>query len=721
MFNLLGYKLKLLILISYILTVLIVNFLFFIATNNDGHEKLEWVQHTNKVIIEVQIFLNALKDTETGQRGYIITKDKTYLEPYYAGLINAKDSFVKLSNFTSDNHSQVNRLTKINKLMKLKFDELKETIDAKEHSIAIGIIKKNHGKEYMDNIRTIILEFIAEEENLLKKRTEELKEDSAKTLWIIRVILSLLLLVLFYFLYKNLNQRQKIVNLEKNKELDKELKEQKKALDEHSIVAITDIKGTITYVNDKFIKISGYSEKELIGRNHRVLNSGVHKTSFWKAMYKTLKKQKTWKYEICNKAKDGSLYWVDSTIVPILDKNNNTKNYIVIRTDITPRKTHEKELLEAKEKAIKAANSKSEFLANMSHEIRTPLNAIHGFIDIIKKETKEEKTLRYINIINSSSKNLLQIIEDILDFSKIESGKLEIENLDFNTKESLGIIVYLFEAKCSQKNITLSLHYKEGLPDHINSDPLRIKQVISNLLSNAIKFTEPNKHIDITIGFKNMYLSVSVKDEGKGIGKDKLKHIFEAFGQEDTSTTREFGGTGLGLSISSKLVQLLGGELKVKSKLGVGSEFYFDIPVTIGTNVDNIEMIKEQVNLSGKKVLLVEDNKTNQLFMSVVFEDMEIEFDLASDGREAIDAFQTSQYDVILMDENMPNMSGIEATKEILKIEKERNLIHTPIIALTANALKGDREKFLSAGMDEYLTKPIEQSKLNKILGDFLV
>ncbi len=367
------------------------------------------------------------------------------------------------------------------------------------------------------------------------------------------------------------------------------------------------------------------------------------------------------------------------------------------------------------------SKAKSEFLANMSHEIRTPLNAILGFVDLIKHETKEDKTLEYANIIDESSHGLLQVIEDILDFSKIESGKLNIDKIDFDTRKELGFITYLFDAKCSKKDINLKVIFDKNLPKAINTDPHRVKQIVANLLSNAIKFTQPHKNIFINFGYKDGCLKVSVKDEGKGIAKDKLEHIFEAFGQEDSSTTREFGGTGLGLSISSELAKLLGGELKLKSELGVGSEFYFSIPATTVNVIIKEDKNIDDINFSGKKILLVEDNKANQMFMKVVLKKMNLEFDVANDGLEAVEQFKLSNYDAILMDENMPNMGGIEATKNILKIEKEKDLVHTPIIALTANALKGDRERFLAAGMDEYMTKPVNKKKLSEILGRFLV
>lgn len=370
-------------------------------------------------------------------------------------------------------------------------------------------------------------------------------------------------------------------------------------------------------------------------------------------------------------------------------------------------------------RALEASRSKSEFLANMSHEIRTPLNAIFGFVEILQKENKDKKSLEYVNIIHDASFSLLQIIEDILDFSKIESGKLEIDTIDFNTKREFEIITHLFEAKCSQKDISLSLIIDDSVPPFIHADPLRIKQVIANLLSNAIKFTDNNKKITVKIEYEESFLFVAVIDQGKGIAEDKQEHVFESFSQEDSSTTRVFGGTGLGLSISCELVNLMGGRLRLKSELGKGSEFYFSIPITIGKTVNQEETLDEDILLNGT-LLLVEDNKTNQKFMQIVLDDLGLEVEIANDGLEAIEKFNSKKYDLILMDENMPNMGGLEATHKIIELEKERKIPHTPIVALTANALKGDKEKFMQAGMDEYVTKPVDVNHLTEVLSKFL-
>ncbi|BBP42350.1 ATP-binding protein [Thiosulfativibrio zosterae] len=405
-------------------------------------------------------------------------------------------------------------------------------------------------------------------------------------------------------------------------------------------------------------------------------------------------------------------------------KSTKYERYIISMFDISENERINQDLKIEKNKALAATQAKGEFLANMSHEIRTPLNAILGFISLMKDKTHDAENTKYLNTIDSSSHSLLGIINDILDFSKIESGKLDIDPSPFDPRKEFSSTADLFKARCSEKNLNFNITLSDALPNCIETDILRVKQVISNLLSNAIKFTEPNKAVSLSVDYQNGCLVCQVSDEGIGMTPEFQARIFEAFSQAESSTTRKYGGTGLGLTISAKLIGMLGGELKCESELHVGSRFSFSIPAKICQDLkpDDAPKIENSTQIEGH-LLLVEDNKTNQLLMSALLKKQGLTFDIANDGLEAITALQERHYDLVLMDENMPNLNGIEATKQIRILEAKGELPYKQplvIIAVTANAMTGDRERFLAAGMNEYLTKPINLPKLTEIFRRFL-
>jgi len=397
---------------------------------------------------------------------------------------------------------------------------------------------------------------------------------------------------------------------------------------------------------------------------------------------------------------------------------NGKKYALSIARDITERKKAERELREAKEAAEAANRAKSEFLANMSHEIRTPLNGILGMIDLTCLTDLSAEQMDNLTTAKSCAKSLLTIINDILDFSKMEAGKLLIEKINFNLKLLIEEVVKTHTLFASKKGLELNYTFSSNIPEYINGDPYRLKQVLNNLLHNAIKFTETGS---VCLAVKTLNnsngtakIKFEVMDTGIGISQEDSTRLFKTFSQVDSSITREYGGTGLGLAISKQLVAMMGGELEMSSIKGKGSSFFFTLESEVSEKKAPIGNKKSTTTDQPVKVLLVEDDKVNQKVISLMLKKHGHQVDEANNGLEAIQLFKQSNYDVILMDIQMPVMDGIEATKRIR--EMEGNTGYTPIIAITAYALPGDKERFLSIGMDEYMAKPIKMETMLKLI-----
>jgi len=757
------------------------------------------------------------------------------------------------------------------------------------------------------------------------------------------------------------------------------------ALDQHSIVSITDLDGNITFANDRFCEISGYSRDELLGRNHRIVRSDVHPPQVFADMWQTITSGEVWHGEICNRRKDGHHYWVAATIVPMLDEHGLPTEYIGIRTDITARKEAETQLADqlvfskqlndaipipiyfkgtdgryigcnrafadllgirdidawlgttvvnldidpdvasfhrtkdaelfaggsvqtyemrdmrigahrysiryhkapltradgsvrgligamidltdryrweeglilARDAAEAANRAKSDFLANMSHEIRTPMNGIIGMTDLALDTKLDDEQREYMQIVKSSAEALLTVINDILDFSKIEAGKMAIEEIPFDLARAVAETLKTMALRAHQKGLELVADVAPDIPRRVVGDPGRVRQIVLNLVGNAVKFTERGE-IVVRLSVERIdgdhaTLRFAVSDTGIGIAPEQQLNIFDAFAQEDASTTRRYGGTGLGLTISRRLVQLMGGELWVDSTPGTGSTFSFtlrlgvdagpaDVPaiadlpghsaLIVDDNTVNREVLLRMLQRWGMQaraadsgeaaktmlasgarpdvilldahmpdmngfavgewiraqqalaklpvvmlssgaqrgdsqrcrdigldgyfpkpvaeeelhaalqgllghmeastdtpaefvtrhvqrdrqaaldVLLVEDNPVNQTLALRLLEKWGHRVTIAGDGRQALDAIERGRFDVVLMDMQMPVMDGLEATRELRRREAERGLARQRVIAMTANAMQGDREACLEAGMDDYVAKPIKAAEL---------
>ena len=413
-----------------------------------------------------------------------------------------------------------------------------------------------------------------------------------------------------------------------------------------------------------------------------------------------------------HKRKDGSLYPAEIHLQLVQAETSSV--FVAIVQNISERNKAEALLKDAKTEAIQANLAKSQFLANMSHEIRTPMNAIINLVKLSLEEHDTEKQHYYLSQVVDSSELLLNIINDILDFSKIEAGKLVADKIPFNLFSLLNNLNNIFSLKAEEKGLSLDFIRDDSVPEFVIGDDLRLKQILINLIGNAIKFTQKGS-VSVNIELiarsetNHALIKFSVNDTGIGIAIEKIPELFKAFIQAEDSTTRQFGGSGLGLAISQSLVKLLGGKLNAESSSGQGSCFYFQIPFQINTNPalnQEIEKI-ETINLSGKHLLVAEDNKTNRLVLKVILEQENISFEMAENGVEALEYLNNSRYDAVLMDVQMPMMNGIEATQKIRSSNEPYQNI--PIIAMTAYAIEGDKEKCLESGMNAYVSKPIDR------------
>jgi PAS domain S-box-containing protein len=484
-----------------------------------------------------------------------------------------------------------------------------------------------------------------------------------------------------------------------------------------------DLEDRIMFVNQSFCEMSGFKQHELYGRHAAALFMSKEDQLLIAEKNATRLEGIADAYEMQVHNRMGERRWWLISGAPRYNDLGKVVGSIGIHLDITEQKILENDLIEARQHAEELSRSKEAFLANMSHEIRTPMNAILGMGRQLRKTKLDYKQVLYLDTINLAAENLLVVINDILDISKIEAGKLVIEYIGFRMDDLLTRATRVMIHKAEEKGLRLTFSLDKNIHPVLLGDPYRLNQIMLNLISNAIKFTEKGSvHIACSLADrkgKQDILSVKVTDTGIGMEPAFLENIFRKFYQEDGTVARKYGGTGLGMSICRQLTQLMNGAIEVKSEKGMGTEITLTIPFARGVEADlpmKEEVVPGTIKLNGKKILLVEDNEMNRMVATVILNNYGAIVYKVVNGVEAVEAIRENQYDLVLMDMQMPVMGGLEATRII----RETIDTSTPIIALTANAIKGENDKCLAAGMNDYLSKPFEENELIRMITNWL-
>ncbi|MCE6987643.1 ATP-binding protein [Dyadobacter sp. CY323] len=666
------------------------------------------------------------KDFQSNMRGYLITNNEELLTNNYnikVKLVGITDTLFNLVKTDSIQKDRVKELLAISGSIVAYSQGIIDLYRTSGRDSAFNKLKKGQGITLNNQLNWKIREIEDYENRHLNLRREQVASTQRSSIFFIIITSTVgFVLTILSFIFLNRDKR-------KQRQLQNEILAKERIVTQY-LEAIPD--GVMVVNQQQEIVLLNQSGREILGLKGGKLDTLTDQTNQLKLLdpmryhvrftadllpvARALQGEKL----IANKIdliKNDKIYHLETNVQPVIGLDGEITSAITVFRDITERANYEATLEKARTLAEKSVRVKDIFLSNVSHEIRTPLNAIIGFTNLLVGEVKDPKSVEYVGYIQYASKNLLELINDILDFSKIEAGQIHLENTDISMKELVDSISAIINQRATEKGIGYRSYLQEGVPGFVESDKLRLTQILLNVCGNAVKFTEKG---EVTLSVTPVsevvngiqLIRFEVRDTGIGIPKEKITDVFDRFVQATESTTRIFGGTGLGLSIVKSLVQLFDGTLQLESEIGKGSIFTIDLPLKVVEHIVPEEDLEKPIDLIASvqslRVLAAEDNLLNQKLLQAIFERFNVSLKIVNNGQEAINELKSGTYDLILMDIQMPIMDGYTAIREIRSSVSKT----IPIITMTAHAMVGEKEECLSIGANSYISKPFKESEL---------
>lgn len=714
-----------------VLAILIGTSIFAYSRMIQSEISANWVHHTFEVIAKTQSVEIRLNEMVNAQRGLILLGNDRYDEDFSGTLTSLNKTLEELKDLVKDNQTQSESVfsleTRIREV-EIFYQNTISMVQLDQREKAIEKIKSGFGQIRLDNIRKDLKNFKVREEKLLQERLEANEDyyDIAKKIFILSIVLGLgTILTAIYLLHREFSERYKIQSqFAENAQIQKAMLQSAG----FAFIAVNP-EGKISLFNEAAEKLLGYKSSEILGRSpeiihlHKELELMSRKLSarfneviepgiqvLMARPRKDIVESDQWTFV----KKNGDRVQVKLTVSGLKNDQGEIYGFIGIAYDMTLQLQTEASLIKAREEALSSTRAKSEFLANMSHEIRTPMNAIMGMAELLLETPLDEEQKKYVQIFQRAGDSLLNLINDILDLSKIETNHFEMERSAFKLSSVVEKTAEIIALKAHQKHIEVAIDMDEDIPDCFYGDPNRLRQILINIMGNAVKFTKKGEILltikNIGIKENKQNLVIEVLDTGIGMGPEQLKNLFERFSQGDSSITKEFGGTGLGLNITKKLITLLGGTIDIESTQGIGTKVTIKIPLEI----DPTAAAPRSFDLSGLRVLIVDDNRTNRIIFKKIIESQHGYAKEAENGYAAIKMIENESrngtpFNFILLDCRMPEMDGFTLAE---KIQSDEALRGPVLFMLTSDSRPGDLSKSREMGIASYLVKPIMRQDL---------